>query len=97
LHSKAACPTESDPGSDGDEGLSSGSVLVILVLTFGSLYLFGGMAILKFIRGASGVEIIPHYEFWSDLPFLVKASIEHIISSFDKFTNNQIYSTDFIF
>lgn len=58
--------------NDTEATLSSGSVLVIMVLVFGSLYFFGGMAVLKFIRGASGVEIIPHYEFWSDLPFLVK-------------------------
>ena len=27
---------------------------------------------MKFLRGAEGKELIPNYNFWVDLPFLIK-------------------------
>lgn len=55
-------------------GLSTGSVLVILLFVFSGIYFAGGALGLKFLRGAVGLELIPHYEFWSDLPGLVRVS-----------------------
>lgn len=53
-------------------GLSAGSVLLILFFVAVLVYVIGGVLFLRFYRGASGVEMIPNYEFWKDFPFLVK-------------------------
>ncbi|KAL6261207.1 hypothetical protein P5V15_008732 [Pogonomyrmex californicus] len=57
------------------KGLSTGSVLVILFFTFAGLYFFGGIIILKTLRGATGWEMIPNLDFWSTLPSLVKDGV----------------------
>ncbi|XP_034935754.1 uncharacterized protein [Chelonus insularis] len=61
-------------------GLSTGSVLVILFLVFSSLYFIGGAMALKFFRGAVGWELIPNYDFWSDLPVLVRDGVTFTLS-----------------
>lgn len=38
------------------------------------IYVIGGILFLRFYRGASGVEMFPNYEFWKDLPFLIKVN-----------------------
>ena len=55
-----------------DDGLSGGSVFCLLFFSGLALYFGGGMAIRKFVRGAEGQEMIPHYDFWVDLPNLIK-------------------------
>jgi hypothetical protein len=57
------------------EGLSTGSVLVILFFVFTTLYFVGGAVALKLLRGAEGREMIPNYDFWVDLPNLVRVSV----------------------
>lgn len=64
LRSKHACIVSS--------GISVGSVLLILFFVFVMIYVIGGILFLRFYRGASGVEMFPNYEFWKDLPFLIK-------------------------
>lgn len=39
------------------------------------VYIVGGILFLRFYRGASGVEMIPNYEFWKDFPLLVTVTI----------------------
>ncbi|CAN7985058.1 unnamed protein product, partial [Ixodes hexagonus] len=51
-------------------GLSAGSVLLILFFVGVLLYLVGGV-ILKHSNGARGWEMIPHQQFWSELPSLI--------------------------
>jgi len=36
------------------------------------VYFVGGILVLRYWRGARGVEQIPNYEFWISLPGLVK-------------------------
>nr|CAD7602591.1 unnamed protein product [Timema genevievae] len=55
-------------------GLSTGSLLVILFITFSSIYFFGGVLALKLLRGAEGKEMIPNYDFWADVPYLCRDS-----------------------
>lgn len=52
--------------------LSAGSVLLIIVFSVLIIYFIGGIVIRKFIGGATGYEIIPNYDFWSDIPLLIK-------------------------
>jgi hypothetical protein len=61
--------------NSGKDGLSTGSVLVIIFVVFATLYFVGGAVALRLIRGAEGREMIPNYDFWVDLPNLVKVSI----------------------
>ena len=37
-----------------------------------ALYLIIGVIIMKCVKGATGVEMIPNYKFWSDLPLLIR-------------------------
>ncbi|XP_008554204.1 uncharacterized protein LOC103575971 [Microplitis demolitor] len=61
-------------------GLSTGSVLVILLLVFSGIYFASGALALKYFRGAVGLELIPNYEFWSDLPGLVRDGVTFTLS-----------------
>ena len=38
------------------------------------IYVVGGILVMRFVRGARGVEMIPHYTFWSDFPLLIRVS-----------------------
>ena len=54
--------------------------LVLLIV-----YFVGGILLLRYWRGARGVEQIPNYEFWKALPGLVKVVFDTELhcSSFD--------------
>ncbi|XP_067122345.1 cation-dependent mannose-6-phosphate receptor-like [Centruroides vittatus] len=78
LYSKCACPDGCLQSSA--DGLSTGSVLIILLVTFSCIYFLGGMAYLKIVRGASGFEMIPNYEFWLDFPLLVRDGVIFVLS-----------------
>jgi hypothetical protein len=82
LESKWTCP---DPKlttvqTDNKDGLSTGSVLVILFFVFTTLYFVGGAIALKLLRGAEGKEMIPNYDFWADLPHLVSDGFTFVIT-----------------
>lgn len=51
------------------EGLSAGSVLLILFFIALLVYLVGGILI-NHNNGARGWEMVPHHQFWSELPGL---------------------------
>ncbi|KAH0953251.1 hypothetical protein HN011_000395 [Eciton burchellii] len=57
------------------KGLSTGSVLVILVFIFVGIYFIGGAIALKMLRGATGWEMLPNHNFWIELPSLVRDGI----------------------
>jgi len=52
-----------------------GWIFFLLFLGF-LLYFFGGMLIMK-MRGAEGIQIIPHYTFWITLPFKLKSAVTY--------------------
>lgn len=60
------------PGDDDESVLSTGSVLLIIFFVFASLYLIVGVLTKKYYRGAEGLEMIPNYDFWVDLPYLCR-------------------------
>ncbi|XP_055700282.1 uncharacterized protein LOC129799977 [Phlebotomus papatasi] len=67
LFSPLACPqkvTHSD-------GLSTGSVLMIILLVAFLTYLTIGIVVNLFVLGARGAEVIPNIQFWRSLPGLV--------------------------
>jgi cation-dependent mannose-6-phosphate receptor len=66
-----------------DDGtLSAGATFLVIFGSLFAAYLFGGMAIMKFVKGAQGVEIIPNYGFWSSLPSLVKVQTTRLLLQF---------------
>lgn len=56
------------------KSLSTGSILLIYFFILTGIYFIGGTIILKFLRGATGWEMVPNHEFWRNLPSLVKVS-----------------------
>ncbi|XP_046664503.1 uncharacterized protein LOC124357103 [Homalodisca vitripennis] len=75
LASKHVCVHQftADEGPPGT--LSTGSVLVIMLLVFTLVYFVGGMLTLRLLRGAEGREMIPNIDFWMDLPYLVRDGV----------------------
>ncbi|XP_016922397.1 uncharacterized protein LOC108004181 isoform X4 [Apis cerana] len=57
------------------KGLSTGSILLIYFFILTGIYFIGGTIILKFLRGATGWEMVPNHEFWRNLPSLVKDGV----------------------
>ncbi|XP_072761827.1 uncharacterized protein [Anoplolepis gracilipes] len=57
------------------KGLSTGSILLILFFTITGTYFIGGIISLRILRGATGWEMLPNYDFWSKLPLLVRDGI----------------------
>ncbi|XP_017888763.1 cation-dependent mannose-6-phosphate receptor-like [Ceratina calcarata] len=58
-----------------NKGLSTGSLLLIYFFVFSGIYFVGGAMALKFLRGATGWEMIPNHKFWMDLPSLITEGI----------------------
>ncbi|KAK3578738.1 hypothetical protein CHS0354_010119 [Potamilus streckersoni] len=77
LRTKYGCysypaPPNSEPGHNG---ISIGSILVIIFFVLLLVYIVGGMLFLHYVRGAQGIETFPNLAFWKELPFLVKDGI----------------------
>ncbi|CAC5397391.1 M6PR [Mytilus coruscus] len=53
-------------------GLSAGSTLLLIFFILLIIYLVGGILFMKFMRGASGIEMVPNLELWKGLPSLIK-------------------------
>ncbi|XP_062518174.1 cation-dependent mannose-6-phosphate receptor-like [Corticium candelabrum] len=81
LTSRCCCPNlcQHAPSSSGGGGLSVGSILLIVFFSLIFVYIIGGLLYLKFVRGASGVELIPNYSFWMLLPGLIKEGVVFLI------------------
>jgi len=58
-----------------DEGMSGGTAFCLFFFIVCCVYFGGGILVRKFARGAEGNEMLPHYEFWSDLPNLIRDGV----------------------
>ncbi|XP_064648499.1 uncharacterized protein LOC135500779 [Lineus longissimus] len=65
------CPGKCSPEAAA-VGLGIGSVLCVIFAAVVIGYLIGGVVFMKVARGASGKEVVPNVEFWTDLPVLIK-------------------------
>ena len=70
MSSPALC-NQVGPGG-GKQGLSGGSLFLILGSLAGAAYLVGGVYVNNKYHGLSGREALPHREKWGQLPGLVK-------------------------
>lgn len=71
---KHACPGGSpgpSPGKKG-EGLSPGSIFLIAFFVSAVVYLIAGAAVKWKMYSATGVDMVPNIEFWSQLPGLIR-------------------------
>lgn len=66
LFSPHACPITETSGP------STGTVLLTIFFFVFLTYFVLGALLLRCLRGAHGLEMIPNLEFWRDLPFLVR-------------------------
>jgi len=62
-----------------DGGMGGFGVFVLVLFLLFLAYFFGGMIIMR-MRGASGLELIPHYYFWSNLPSNIKNGVTYCIN-----------------
>ncbi|XP_059622059.1 cation-dependent mannose-6-phosphate receptor-like [Phlebotomus argentipes] len=74
LLSPLACPQK----VAHDDGLSTGSVLMIILLVAFITYLGIGIVVNFFLVGARGMEVIPNIQFWRNLPGLVMDGIRFV-------------------
>eukprot|EP01064_Diplonema_japonicum_P025384 TRINITY_DN3678_c0_g2_i1.p1 TRINITY_DN3678_c0_g2~~TRINITY_DN3678_c0_g2_i1.p1 ORF type:complete len:189 (+),score=37.86 TRINITY_DN3678_c0_g2_i1:54-620(+) len=66
-------PVEPTPeSSSSSDGISGGAIFLIIFFVGFAVYMAAGMAYMFKVKGESGVNIIPHVEFWKDLPNLMK-------------------------
>jgi hypothetical protein len=56
------------PYSKPGNGLSGGTIVIIILIASIFIYLVGFMTFNKFKRQATGVDILPHRTFWISLP-----------------------------
>lgn len=59
LNNDAACTVK-------PKHLSPGSIMLIILIVVGSIYITLGFLYQRFMVGAKGMEQIPHYSFWRD-------------------------------
>ncbi|XP_071812293.1 uncharacterized protein [Apostichopus japonicus] len=72
LTSECCCPDSCLGPAPTSGGLSFGSILCIIFSCLLLVYIVLGVLYMKFMKGASGKEVIPNYSFWTDFPGLVK-------------------------
>ncbi|GFN82779.1 ras-related protein rab-5c [Plakobranchus ocellatus] len=75
LNDDVCCPDPSIKVAGSSDGLSGGSILLIIALVVVLLYLVVGVAVQVGVRKAEGRERIPNVNFWSALPGLIAAGI----------------------
>ncbi|XP_062517922.1 uncharacterized protein LOC134193139 [Corticium candelabrum] len=56
-------------------GLSTGSILLIVVLCLLFVYFVGGILYQRLGKGAQGIEMVPQHQFWMSLPGLIKDGV----------------------
>ena len=60
------------PSADGDSGCGGGCAFLIIFFVGGFVYVAGTVAFYYVKEGKRGAELVPHKEFWKDLPLLCK-------------------------
>ncbi|KAG2220054.1 hypothetical protein INT45_007298, partial [Circinella minor] len=77
-----APPSDGNEGSgDTNEGMSGAGVFFTIVFVLLGIYFIGGAFYNFKMYNARGLDLIPHRDFWLDLPYLIKDLISHLIDS----------------
>ncbi|KAL1925221.1 uncharacterized protein VTP21DRAFT_104 [Calcarisporiella thermophila] len=78
---KDACPksvTQPNPSS----GISGFSIFMIIVMVIFAAYIILGMLYNYNTNRARGVDMIPHLEFWRDLPYIIRDGLVRLWNMF---------------
>ena len=76
LTTKYACSDIGPPPPGyGGGSLSPGSIMLIIFFVLITVYLVVGVLFNKFYRGTTGKELIPHVDFWTELPGLARDGV----------------------
>ncbi|KAK6617356.1 hypothetical protein RUM43_014365 [Polyplax serrata] len=73
LRSKSCCPVS-------PSHISGASVFFLIIISAFSLYCIGGILVLKYLRGAKGIESIPNHEFWCKIAIHITDGFTYIKS-----------------
>ncbi|CAG8482682.1 5491_t:CDS:2 [Paraglomus occultum] len=77
-----ACGTRiSQPDSGGRSWFSK---FLIFVFAVGSVYLFVGIAYNRHVYNAQGWDLIPHRDFWREVPYIAKEFMGYVFNSLRK-------------
>ncbi|KAI9496127.1 autophagy-related protein 27 [Zychaea mexicana] len=78
-----APPPPPPPPSDGEssEGMSGAGIFFTIVGVLLAVYFIGGAFYNFKMYNARGLDLIPHRDFWLDLPYLIKDLISHLVDS----------------
>ncbi|XP_013385262.1 cation-dependent mannose-6-phosphate receptor [Lingula anatina] len=69
------------------QGLSAGSVIIIIFISLMALYCIVGLLYQRFVRGAKGMEQIPNYAFWQDFGNLQADGCDLVCRSGQRFSS----------
>ncbi|EPZ33317.1 hypothetical protein ROZALSC1DRAFT_29586 [Rozella allomycis CSF55] len=69
---------DKSPENDAPKGgMSGGDIFLIIFFVIAGVYFLGG-ALIRKQNGYSGIEIIPHFQFWSKVPSLMKDGVNFL-------------------
>ncbi|GAA5804894.1 autophagy-related protein 27 [Helicostylum pulchrum] len=77
-------PDHKDEGDDKKEeskGMSGIGIFFTIILVLGAVYFIGGAFYNYKVYNARGRDLIPHLEFWLDLPYLIRDLFAHVVDS----------------
>ncbi|KAN0026721.1 hypothetical protein ACTFIV_007711 [Dictyostelium citrinum] len=76
-----------DINLNGKNGIGGGWIFIIILLSFTTVYLVGGILINKFKNNKSGLDLIPNKDSWSSLGGLISDGFSFIKSKVTGSTN----------
>ncbi|GFS14775.1 cation-dependent mannose-6-phosphate receptor [Elysia marginata] len=79
LAAEACCPV-GGASAGQSEGLSVGSILLIVFVSLVFVYIVAGVAVQVGLKKADGKDRIPHVTFWIAVPGLIKDGIRFTFS-----------------
>ncbi|KAI9273071.1 autophagy-related protein 27 [Phascolomyces articulosus] len=75
-------PSNGDNGNEEkSEGMSGAGVFFTIIGVVLAIYFVGGAFYNFKMYNARGLDLIPHRDFWLDLPYLIKDLISHLVDS----------------
>jgi len=78
LHTCYVCDSPCS-GSNNSLGFDIGWLLIVIVFSLFIVYLIIGAVVKWKVYNAEGLELIPNWGFWSDLPLLIKDGVFYLV------------------
>ncbi|KAL0138954.1 LEM3/CDC50 family protein [Mucor lusitanicus] len=78
---KKTTPPPSNPNDSEKKGMSGIGIFFTIVFVLAAVYFVGGAFYNFKMYNARGLDLIPHREFWFDLPYLIRDLFAHVVDS----------------